>query len=57
MSKDSYRIHTKNGKIKYAGTEKDSWFVSREQAIADCDYSKGEKVYWYINCVKFAEAM
>lgn len=41
-----YRIHTKNGRIKYAGTGYDSWFTL-EKARELVNDKKGEMIYEY----------
>jgi len=42
----AFRIHKANGKIKYAGTGKDSWFTL-EDARKKADTKKGEMIYEY----------
>ena len=54
-NKWSFRIHTKDNRIKYAGTGKDSWFFNLDIARKKVDYSKGETIYTYINCNKIGE--
>ena len=45
--KPNFRIHTKDGRIKFAGTGQDSWFFSIESARKKLNTSKGEKLYEY----------
>ena len=42
----AFRIHKANGRIKHAGTGKDSWFTL-EGAKKDVDKKKGEMIYEY----------
>lgn len=46
MKKTNYRIHTSNNRIKYAGTDQDSW-LTLEQARQLTDISKGETIHEY----------
>jgi len=49
-----YRIHTKDGKIKFAGTGKDSWF-SLDKARQIVNYKNSEQIYAYLNCEKVGQ--
>jgi len=42
--KRKYRIRTKDGRIKYAGTGEDSWFTLSE-ARDKVNYKAGEAIY------------
>lgn len=44
-----YRIHKKDGRIKHAGTGKDSWFNSLDDARKDVNYEDGERIFQYAN--------
>lgn len=41
--KTTYRIQTKEGKIKFAGTGQDSWFTL-DKARELVNYSEGERI-------------
>lgn len=47
VHKRRFRIVTKDGKIKFAGTGEDSWFNSFDEAVKKTDYKKDEAVYEY----------
>jgi uncharacterized pyridoxamine 5'-phosphate oxidase family protein len=46
MKNANYRIIKEDRKIKFAGTDKDSW-MTLEIAKKEVDYSKGEMIYEY----------
>lgn len=46
-----YRIYKPNGRIKFAGTEEESFFFSLRIAVEKCDFDKGEKIFEY--CLKY----
>lgn len=48
FDKPRYRILSADGRIKYTGTEKGSWFTL-EQAKKLVNYSKGEMIYEFDN--------
>ncbi len=43
----TYRIYKQDDRIKFAGTDKPSFFNSLRKAVEECDFEAGEKVYEY----------
>ena len=54
-SNTSYRIQTVDNKIKFAGTDKGSWFNTLEDAKKEAD--NNDSIYEYENCVKMWEIL
>ena len=43
----TFRIYTAENKIKFAGTEQDSFFSTLEAATEAADYNAGDMIYEY----------
>lgn len=43
----TFRVYTKDRKIKFAGTDHPSFFNTAEQAAAVASFEDGDKVYEY----------
>jgi len=40
-----FRVFTADRRVKFAGTDNESWFDDSKDAFAHCDKSRGERVF------------